>query len=970
MSKTVDRESLYLALSAAGVALSACSLASVYLKPRRRYAEEVIGPDVEYVLSRAQAIQQENSSPVLTVDHLNSALEKVQGGGGGGGGGGDQLTKAELEATMKQMLMPPGGVMDGESVLDKFTNDLTAAARRGQLDPLVGRDGELRRLCHILLRRTKNNPVLVGEPGVGKTAIVEGLAQRIMAGDVPPGLLGASLLELDLASLAAGCMMPGEFEERLKAVCVEVAESSRNIILFIDDIHNLVPNAAQQGASMLDGSAILKPALARGTLRCLGCSSPDKFKKTIEKDPGLERRFQQVAVDPPNVEQATSILRGLRPRYERHHGVTISEAALLAAAQLSARYISGRHLPDKAIDCLDEAAAQAPDKAIDCLDEAAAQVKMEAGSAPEALDALNRKITTLQTELGQLASRAGEDSGDSSSGGSSFMASMARARGSAEKDATAAKCAQAVRLQLAELQEQQAVLAAEVAAEKEAEQELQDLRNNVLRLRFEVDYASRMDGRPDAPGEDAAASLAEKQEQLAEAQAAVQAAESTSAGKHLRSQTVTEHDITRVISKWTGIPISKLVSSERERLLGLADELHKRIIGQEDAVNAVATAVQRSRADLSDPNGPIASFMFLGPTGVGKTELAKALAAFLFNTEDAMVRLDMSEYMEKHSVSRLIGTPPGYVGYEEGGLLSDAVKRRPYSIVLLDEVEKAHADVFNVLLQILDDGRVTDNQGHTVSFKNCVIIMTSNLGSAQIFEHLPSDSREDLKARVMAEVKAHFRPEFVNRVDEFIVFEPLVRSQIRDIVGLRATALVQRVAAQHIRMALGDSAVDFLAAKGFDPVFGARPVKRALQRELQTLLAQALLRGEFVEGDTILVEAAPDGSCLTLRKGDSSSTRQQLQLPRKPQLTDGRPPAAAAVNGDAAGDAAAAVPPGKKKVIRLVKKKSSNANGAVNGSANGSPANGKAANGQSMSRSSSSGGLQSVPLPSFDSDAE
>uniref|UniRef100_A0A383VK48 AAA+ ATPase domain-containing protein n=1 Tax=Tetradesmus obliquus TaxID=3088 RepID=A0A383VK48_TETOB len=507
MSKTVDRESLYLALSAAGVALSACSLASVYLKPRRRYAEEVIGPDVEYVLSRAQAIQQENSSPVLTVDHLNSALEKVQGGGGGGGGGGDQLTKAELEATMKQMLMPPGGVMDGESVLDKFTNDLTAAARRGQLDPLVGRDGELRRLCHILLRRTKNNPVLVGEPGVGKTAIVEGLAQRIVAGDVPPGLLGASLLELDLAALAAGCMMPGEFEERLKAVCVEVAESSRKIILFIDDIHNLVPNAAQQGASMLDGSAILKPALARGTLRCLGCSSPDKFKKTIEKDPGLERRFQQVAVDPPNVEQATSILRGLRPRYERHHGITISEAALLAAAQLSARYISGRYLPDKAIDCLDEAAAQ---------------VKMEAGSAPEALDALNRKITTLQTELGQLASRAGEDSGDSSSGGSSFMASMARARGSAEKDATAAKCAQAVRLQLAELQEQQAVLAAEVAAEKEAEQELQDLRNNVLRLRFEVDYASRMDGRPDAPGEDAAASLAEKQEQLAEAQAAVQ----------------------------------------------------------------------------------------------------------------------------------------------------------------------------------------------------------------------------------------------------------------------------------------------------------------------------------------------------------------------------------------------------------------------------------------------------------------
>eukprot|EP00878_Enallax_costatus_P019636 GHUV01020719.1.p1 GENE.GHUV01020719.1~~GHUV01020719.1.p1 ORF type:complete len:799 (+),score=193.45 GHUV01020719.1:113-2509(+) len=793
MSK--QREQLYMALSVAGCALSVASLASVYLRPRRRYTEEVIGPDVEFVLSRAQAIQEEQSAPIVTVKHLNNALESLQLGGGGGGGNADGLTKAELEATMKQMLMPQAPD-SGESVLDRFTNDLTAAARRGQLDPMVGRDAELRRVVHILLRRTKNNPVLVGEPGVGKTAMVEGLAQRIVAGDVPPGLLGAALLELDLAALAAGCMMPGEFEERLKAVCVEVAESPRKIILFIDDLHNLIPSAAQQGASMVDGSAILKPALARGTLRCLGCISPDKFKKTIERDPGLERRFQLVTVDPPSIEQATSILRGLRPRYERHHGVTISESALLAATQLSTRYISNRYLPDKAIDCLDEAAAQ---------------VKMESGSAPEVLDVLNRKVATLRTEEAQLASRAGEES--EVSGRSSFLQSLERARGAATSDEAAAKCLQCVRSQLRELEAQQSVIAAEVAAERQAEDHLQDLRNNVLRLKFEVDYARRKDGMPDAPGAEERAMLDEMEQQLQEAQAAMEAAEGSSSGRYTRSQVVVEADIAKVISKWTGIPISKLVKDERQRLLGLADELHKRIVGQEDAVNAVATAIQRSRADLSDPNGPIASFMFLGPTGVGKTELAKALAAFLFNTEEAMVRLDMSEYMEKHSVSRLIGTPPGYVGYEEGGLLSEAVKRKPYSIILLDEVEKAHADVFNVLLQILDDGRVTDNQGHLVSFKNCVIIMTSNLGSAQIFEHLPTDSREALKNRVMNEVRTHFRPEFVNRIDEFIVFEPLIRSQIRDIVGLRASALVHRIAAQHIKLDLGDSALEYLAAK-------------------------------------------------------------------------------------------------------------------------------------------------------------
>ena len=914
----------------------------------------------------------------------------------------DTTTTLATNQTKQQKQQPPGGLGDGESALERFTRDVTAEARRGRLDPLIGRDAELRRVSHILLRRTKNNPVLVGESGVGKTAIAEGLAQRIVAGDVPPGLMGFSLLELDLPSLAAGCMMPGEFEERLKAVTVEIEQSGRRIILFIDDIHNLVPSATQAASAMADGSAILKPALARGTLRCLGCSSPDKFKKTVERDPALERRFQLVTVEAPTVEATTSILRGLRPRYEAYHGTTVSEGALVAAATLSARYITNRHLPDKAIDCLDEAAAQ---------------VKMEAALAPELLDSLQRAVKALEAEEAQLERRAGV-------GGGAAQQRYAGASGQ-RPDPVAAACLTEVRDRLEAARAEVGALQHAFNEAREAAAAVRAARERVSKARFELspEYramrragydpvtgpagagrgmsaaqamallgggkfgggeedeeeegddefetgesseAGTADGaaavapngtaaaanghaKPrrakkaaggggEGDGADAeadaaeAAFVAEKQAELEAALAELAAAEakaaavSAKAGGRAARDEVEEGDIARVISKWTGIPISKLVSTERERLLTIGAHLHRRIIGQAAAVDAVATAIQRSRADLGDPNGPIASFMFLGPTGVGKTELAKALAAFLFNAEDALTRIDMSEYMEKHSVSRLIGAPPGYVGYEEGGLLTDAVRRKPYSVVLLDEVEKAHADVFNVLLQILDDGRVTDSQGRVVSFKNCVIIMTSNLGSADVFAHLPSDSREALQGRVMDAVRGHFRPEFVNRVDEFIVFEPLTAAQIRDIVGLKTAALAARLARQRIRLELGESALEFLAARGFDPVYGARPVKRALQRELQTRLAQALLRGDFAEGDVVRVEAAAGGDGLALLKGGGASGGASANgdaRPEQQQQQQQQQQAAAAAGDDAATAAAPAAPaaaapakPKRRVVIR------------------------------------------------------
>ncbi|GLC46216.1 hypothetical protein PLESTB_001536300 [Pleodorina starrii] len=950
-----------------GVAAAAVAGAVVAaVNSKRGRHDKPMSADVEFMLARAASLQQQSSGAApggssaapreVTLEALVAALEAtraaLQGGAGKGpapaqqlqgpacpaargpaGAADGALTKKELEDTMKALLQPPGGMSGGDAdmtPLERFTQDLTEAARAGKLDPVIGRDEEIRRVMHILCRRTKNNPVLVGETGVGKTALVEGLAQRLVAGDVPYSLMGCRIVELDLGSLTAGAMMPGEFEDRLKAVLQEVAASRGRVLLFIDDIHNLVPAMGQQGATMLDGGALLKPFLSRGELRCIGASSTDKFKKTIEKDPGLERRFQQVFVDQPSVSVTISILRGLRPHYERHHGVSVGEDALVAAAQLSARYIAGRFLPDKAIDLMDEATAQ---------------VKMEMTLRPSALDSLERRLKQLDAEVTQLTGKA--------EGGS---------------DKTAATCLQELKAERSDVAAQRDVVAAAWKQERDAGLKLEQLLLKKQYIDMEVsrleealangdvdaddeddEYEQEEDmyetgygghagpmssgryGRASKTGRTMLAHLRTQQADVEASLVRARAAEAagggaanaagTNGGRLVRN-TVSDGDIAAVISRWTGIPVTKLIASERERLLGLQDELHRRIIGQEEAVDAVAEAVQRSRADVADLNGPIASFMFLGPTGVGKTELAKALAAYLFNTEEAMVRLDMSEYMEKHAVSRLIGAPPGYVGYEEGGMLTDAVRRRPYSVVLFDEIEKAHVDVFNVLLQILDDGRITDAQGRTVSFKNTVIIMTSNLGSAEIFAAVaggggggdngdasaPADatgagaaqgggdaaasaeegaaksvsgSRADraaLKEKVMEHVRSHFRPEFINRVDEFITFDPLQADQIIQIVKLRAEKLTSRLAERRMKLQLTDPAVEFLASKGYDPAYGARPVKRALQRELQTLLAQALLRDEFQEGDIITVSLRPDGAGLALARscggngnGDSDS---------------------------------------------------------------------------------------------------
>ncbi|GBF99361.1 hypothetical protein Rsub_12165 [Raphidocelis subcapitata] len=788
--------------SAAGAALAALwGTRSL----QRAAGVEDLDPDSRRVLDCARALQRATGAAAVGTSHVREALEAVDrvrgggggGGGGAGGGGADGLTREELEETMKKMLAPPGGLGEGESALERFTRDVTAEARRGRLDPLVGRDPELRRVAHILLRRTKNNPVLVGESGVGKTAIAEGLAQRIVAGDVPPGLMGFSLLELDLPSLAAGCMMPGEFEERLKAVTT---------------LPDKAIDCLDEAAAQVKMEAALAPELLDSLERTAkGLEGEEAQLERRAAGGGGGGRFDSVARPDP---VAAACLEGVRDRLE----AVRAEAAVLRSAFKEGREAAA------AVRAARERVSKARFEASPEYKAArAAGFEPITGGRPapgRGMSAAEAMALLAPRAAAAAAAAGGSDDGSDGEpgGGANGHANGHANGGGADADADAAAAAADAEWEAARRAELAAALAALEAAEARA------------------------------------ASLAAS-------------AAAAGAGGRAGRDEVEEGDIARVVSKWTGIPISKLVSSEREKLLHLSTHLHRRIIGQGDAVDAVATAIQRSRADLNDPDGPIASFMFLGPTGVGKTELAKALASFLFNAEDALTRLDMSEYMEKHSVARLIGAPPGYVGYEEGGLLTDAVRRKPYSVVLLDEVEKAHADVFNVLLQILDDGRVTDSQGRLVSFKNAVIIMTSNLGSGDVFAHLPSDSREALQARVMDAVRGHFRPEFINRVDEFIVFEPLTAPQIRAIVGLKAGALAARLAAQRVTLVLGESALDHLAAKGFDPVYGARPVKRALQRELQTRLAQALLRGEFGEGDTVRVEAAEGGLTLVREGG-------------------------------------------------------------------------------------------------------
>ena len=782
-------------------------------KPKVSGSSESIylGRSLDTLLDRAESYRKDYKDEYISIEHLILAYLKDDRFGKGLFQE-FKLNEKKLKSTIAQIRgnqkvtdQNPEGKYEA---LEKYGRDLTQAAREGKLDPVIGRDDEIRRTIQILSRRTKNNPVLIGEPGVGKTAIAEGLAQRIVGGDVPQSLKDRCLIALDMGALIAGAKFRGEFEERLKAVLKEVTDSQGQVILFIDEIHTVVGAGATQGA--MDAGNLLKPMLARGELRCIGATTLDEYRKYVEKDAALERRFQQVYIDQPTVEDTISILRGLKERYEVHHGVKISDNSIVAAATLSTRYISDRFLPDKAIDLVDEAAAR---------------LKMEITSKPEELDEIDRKI--LQLEMEKLSLQKESD-----------LASLERL--------------ERLEKELADLKEEQRTLSAQWQSEKDVIDRIQGIKEEIDRINVEIQQAER--------DYDLNRAAELKYGKLAELQKSLQAAESQlidtqTSGKSLLREEVTEADIAEIISKWTGIPISKLVESDKEKLLHLEEELHKRVVGQDEAVTAVADAIQRSRAGLADPNRPTASFIFLGPTGVGKTELAKALASYLFDTEDAMVRIDMSEYMEKHSVSRLIGAPPGYVGYEEGGQLTEAIRRRPYAVILFDEIEKAHADVFNVMLQILDDGRVTDAQGHTVDFKNSVIIMTSNIGSQYILDVVGDDSQYDeMRNRVMEAMRTSFRPEFLNRIDEVIIFHALQKDQLRYIVQLQTQRLEQRLAERKMSLKLSESAIEFLAELGYDPVFGARPLKRAIQKELETQIAKGILRGEFNDGDTIFVD--------------------------------------------------------------------------------------------------------------------
>lgn len=723
----------------------------------------------------------------VTTDDVLSALQQIRGG--------QRVTSANPESTYE--------------ALEQYGRDVTDLARQGKLDPVIGRDDEIRRVIQVLSRRTKNNPVLIGDPGVGKTAIVEGLAQRIMSGDVPEGLKRKRLVQLDLGALVAGAKYRGEFEERLKAVLREIQESEGRVILFIDEMHTLVGAGAAEGA--MDAGNMLKPMLARGELHAIGATTLDEYREHVEKDAALERRFQPIYVGEPSVEDTISILRGLKERYEVHHGVRITDSAVIAAATLSDRYIADRFLPDKAIDLIDEAASR---------------LRMEIDSVPQELDEINRRIMQLEIEREALKK---------------------------ESDAASMERLEALEEELADLREEANALHAQWETEKDVIQSLRQTKEQIEQTRLQIEQAER-----EANLEQAArlryGTMLELEEQLKQREHRLEELQADGA---LLKEEVDAENVAEVVSSWVGIPVSKLMEGEIEKLVKMEDRLHRRVVGQDEAIEAVSNAVRRARAGLQDPNRPIGSFLFLGPTGVGKTELGRALAEFLFDDEDAMVRVDMSEYQERHTVARLIGAPPGYVGYEEGGQLTEAVRRRPYSVVLFDEIEKAHAEVFNTLLQVLDDGRLTDGHGRVVNFKNTVIIMTSNIGSQYIKEFGGRDE-EKMRERVMEEVSKHFRPEFLNRIDEIIIFHNLTLEDLVQIVAIQMRRLRRILAEQKLDIELTEAAKRRLAELGFDPVYGARPLKRTIQRNIQDPLAMKVLTGGFQEGDTILVDVRGD----------------------------------------------------------------------------------------------------------------